>query len=239
MSAWVFMMACSAHPRRDVSPGAVLESAETTGGVEIAYRLEWDGRAVGRERISVDRREGLVRWIGRVTQIEPLETGLRWEVWLDPRGAEPVGFEVRVELAGETLRTQGWREGADFRFERRAFGDVETGAIGYGGGTAVDLASPLSWWWAASLLKQRLAPGEATDVRLVVVRPPALAPEVRTVEISRAVEGDGSVEIEGPGDETTAVRVAADGWPERVVTDRPRWGRSLIRRRVPVEAAGR
>ena len=239
MSAWVFTVACGAHPGGAARAGRPPDGSMAPDGTGIAYRLEWGGRVVGRERIAFGRSEGFDQWVGHVTQTEPLETELRWEVWLDPSRGEPAGFEVRLALAGEALRTRGWRDGDRFRFERRGFGDVETGAVGYGAGTVVDLASPLSWWWAAGRLAHRMDPGEGADVRLLAVRPPALAPEIRVVRLARKAGVDGGLEIEGPGDETTTIQLDRDGWPERVETDRPHWGRSLIRRRETVEAVGR
>lgn len=238
MSVGVFLSACSAHLGTSGTAEADLESGSAAGALDApSYRLEWDGRQIGLERLQIDRAKGHDRWVGHVTQTEPLASDLRWEVWLDPREGAPAGFEVRLAIAGGTLRTQGWRDGADLRFERRGLGATTTGRVDDAAGAAVDLASPLSWWWAGRGLVESLAPGEVAAVRTVSVRPPSLSPEARVVRFSRTE--DGALRVEGPGDETTRLVVDADGWPNRIVTDRPGWARSLIRRRVNPAAADR
>jgi len=231
MSVTMLLAACSPHPA--VGPGGPGADFGAAGAQtpSARYALEWDGRPVGTETVRVDRRDGHARWRGQLDQTEPLDTSLEWELWLEPARGELAGFEIRLRVLEETVWTRGWREGDRLRLEGQALGQRRDGGLGYGPGTAVELGSPLSMWWAGRRLLPALDPGDAADVRCVVVRPPTLAPEVQVLSVRRDSESE--LAIEGPGDERTRIELDPDGWPRLLVTDRPRWARSLIRRRLP------
>jgi len=229
VSALVVFGSCGAHP---LPAAEALVTGTHVGRHE--HRLFWDGREVGFEAATVRLQDGWRRWEGELVQREPIRTDLSWTVLTDPASREPGAFEVELELAGERVETQAWRDGDVFRVERRAFGRTEASSVGYGAGTAVDVGSPLSGWWAWRLL-DALDPGEKTDVRAIVLRAPALRPSVEVVRFERT--DDGAV-LDGPGDETTRFQLADDGWPDETITDRPTWPRSLVRQRIESEESG-
>lgn len=210
------------------------DSARVADGVVARYRLLWGGREVGDEVVRVERDGDFRKWSGKLTQREPIPTELSWTVSTDPATDRPLGFEVELSLVGETIRTRGWKDRTVYRHERRGLGGADaSGTIGYGEGSALDLGSPLSGWWAWRLLAADLEPGAGADVRVVVVRAPGLEPRV---ELQRVVRGEGFLRFEGPGDEESALALGEGGWPERVVTRRPGWPRALVRERVAAAA---
>ncbi len=202
---------------------------------EARYRITWDGRQVGRERVRVDIVEDRWVMVGTSTQTEPLELLLTYRVELERASREPLSFRVVIRLAGERMELSGRRSTGDFELDRTVLGRNDEGRAPYGGGTVLELGSPLASWWAWALLFEQVEPQTSADVRTLFVQLPELVPRVGLQTFRRALD---YADVLGPQGRRTRYRSSGSGAPPTVEIRQPGWTSALRWERVtrPEEA---
>jgi hypothetical protein len=186
------------------------------------YDLCYDGRHIGTERFEQRTCGSGTCIVGDLRQSKPEPIRIRYRLRWGSAGVER--FRVQLRLLGLTRTTTGTVTPSGVVVRSFGVGGEAGRTIAHGPGTAVELGSPLSLWWAWSAV----GGGAPALLRTLVIRAPAL--DVRVQTLRRSAADDGWA-WEGPGNERTEASGVGDGFPRRWVTRRPDWDAPLIRRR--------
>lgn len=147
-----------------------------TSGV---YVLTEDGREVGRETFTITSSAGVWRLSGHREVRGVVPSVLDYTLEFEERSAEPLGFQVKLEILGEERTVWGRRSMGYLHVQSSGVGGKLSRAVPYAAGTGLDGPSPVLLAPTLALLGPVLAQGEPIAVRTVVLVPPRFDPEVQ------------------------------------------------------------
>lgn len=186
------------------------------------YAIVREGQAVGEERFTITSSQGIWRARGVIELDWPVEGKQGYDLMIDARTREPLGFEVWLELAGERQTALGHCEAGYVRVTtENILGKTET-EVPYARGTMIDFSSPIFNALVLSLIGPHLVEGKLLPVRTIVLALPLLTPAVvlATYRLAGAENGLRRVAVgqDDPRSRPAAFWVREDGLPVRVRT---------------------
>ena len=221
----VWLGACYGHAPQLTRPAEKLRPEFVPAGSGV-YRIERDGRPIGRETFAIESRrdvwrvEGVLRWDG------PLSRSEGYWLELDASRAEPRALGLFLELVGERRSVEARVRAGYLEAAGSGPGGPTQRSVPYAGGTHVEFATPLFKAPVMSLLGPELVVGQPVFVRTIVFSLPELSAGVELVRflLQERRPGHRLVVLERRGAPApTALWVRPDGLVSRMRT----WPRGL------------